>query len=103
MNGDLQYDSVRPEIKEVLGSAAAMVRAKGLLRAGLLHAIAPWQNAFGTQIGGNLAGIMYSPAFAALFGLPDSVANDPGRALDLRRYPHGANRHQEESLEQPGA
>ena len=73
-NGDLQYDSVRPEIKEVLGVLRQWY-SEGLL-APDFFTFAPWQNS-GTHIGGNLAGLMYSPAFGAVYGLPDSVANDP--------------------------
>ena len=73
-NGDLQYDSVRPEIKEVLGTLRQWY-SEGLL-APDFFTFAPWQNS-GTHIGGNLAGLMYSPAFGAVYGLPDSVANDP--------------------------
>ncbi len=72
-NGDLRYDSVRPEIKEVLGTLRQWY-AEGLL-APDFFTYAPWQN--GSHIGGNLAGLMYTPAFAPDYGLPDSVANDP--------------------------
>ncbi len=72
-NGDLRYDSIRPEIKEVLGTLRQWY-AEGLL-AQDFFTYAPWQN--GSHIGGNLAGLMYTPAFAPDFGLPDSVANDP--------------------------
>ena len=72
-NGDLQYDSVRPEIKEVLGVLRQWY-AEGIF-AQDFFTLRPPQTAFG-QIGGNTCGITMSPAFAALFGLPDSVTND---------------------------
>ena len=50
-NGDLQYDSVRPEIKEALGTLRQWY-AEGLL-AQDFFTFAPWQNA-GTHVGGNL-------------------------------------------------
>ena len=85
-NGDLQYDSVRPEIKEVLGTIRQWY-SEGLL-AQDFFTFAPWQNA-GTHIGGNLAGIMYSPAFGAEYGAPDSVANDPDARWAFGDIPTG--------------
>ena len=73
-NGDLRYDSVRPENKEVLATLRQWY-TEGLL-AQDFFTFEAWQTA-GTHIGGNLGGIMYSPAFATVFGLPDSVDNDP--------------------------
>ena len=85
-NGDLQYDSVRPEIKEALGVLRQWY-SEGLL-APDFFTFAPWQNS-GTHIGGNLAGLMYSPAFGAVYGLPDSVANDPDARWAFGDIPTG--------------
>ncbi|MCY4526508.1 MAG: hypothetical protein OXB89_07850, partial [Anaerolineaceae bacterium] len=85
-NGDLRYDSVRPEIKEVLATLRQWY-AEGLLGQDFFT-YAAWQTA-GSHIGGNLGGIMYSPAFSALYGLPDSIANDPDARWAFGDIPAG--------------
>lgn len=85
-NGDLRYDSVRPEIKEVLATLRQWYE-EGLLAQDFFTYEA-WQTA-GTHIGGNLGGIMYSPAFAPVFGLPDSIANDPSARWAFGDIPAG--------------
>ncbi len=84
--GDLQYNSVLPQTKEVL----ALLRqwyAEGIF-AQDFFTLRPPQTAFG-QIGGNTCGITMSPAFAALFGLPDSVTNDPSARWTWADIPAG--------------
>ena len=85
-NGDLRYDSVRPEIKEVLGTLAQWY-AEGLL-AQDFFTFAPWQTA-GTHVGGNLGGLIFAPAFGAVYGAPDSVANDPDARWAFGDIPMG--------------
>jgi putative aldouronate transport system substrate-binding protein len=85
-NGDLQYDSVRPEIKEVLATLRQWY-AEGLL-AQDFFTFAPWQTA-GTHVGGNLGGIIFAPAFGAVYGLPDSVTNDPDARWTFGDIPMG--------------
>ena len=85
-NGDLEYNSVRPEIKEVLGVLRQWY-SEGLL-AQDFFTFRPGQTAF-VHIGGNLGGITMSPAFAAVFGLPDSVANDPDARWTFADIPTG--------------
>ena len=99
-NGDLQYDSVQPEIKEALGTLRQWY-SEGLL-APDFFTFAPWQNA-GTHIGGNLAGIMYSPAFGAVYGCPDSVANDPEARWAFGDIPMGATGIKKKAWSNPGA
>ena len=48
----------------------------------------PGQTAF-IHIGGNTCGITMSPAFAAVFGLPDSVSNDPAARWIFADIPMG--------------
>ena len=84
--GDLQYNSILPQTKEVL----ALLRqwyADGIF-AQDFFTLRPPQTAFG-QIGGNTCGITMSPAFAGLFGLPDSVANDPNARWTWADIPAG--------------
>ncbi len=85
-SGDLQYDSILPEIKEVLGLLRQWY-AEGIF-AQDFFTLRPPQTAFG-QIGGNTCGITMSPAFAALFGLPDSVTNDPSARWTWTDVPAG--------------
>ncbi len=85
-SGDLQYNSVLPEIKEVLGLLRQWY-AEGIF-AQDYFTLRPPQTAFG-QIGANTCGITMSPAFAALFGLPDSVTNDPSARWTWGDIPAG--------------
>ena len=85
-NGDLEYNSVRPEIKEVLGLLRQWY-SEGLL-AQDFFTFRPGQTAW-IHVGGNLGGITMSPAFAAVFGMPDSVANDPEARWTFADIPAG--------------
>ncbi len=85
-NGELEYNSIRPEIKEVLATLRAWY-AEGLM-AQDFFTFRPGQTAF-VHVGGNLGGITMSPAFAAVFGLPDSVANDPDAHWTFADIPAG--------------
>lgn len=85
-SGDLEYNSVRPEIKEVLGTLRDWY-AEGLF-AQDFFTFRPGQTAF-VHIGGNIGGITFSPAFAAVFGLPDSVGNDPEARWTFADIPAG--------------
>ena len=96
-NGDLEYNSVRPEMKEVL----AVLRewyAEGLF-AQDFFTLAPWQAS--SHVGGNLTGLHFSPAFAAVYGLPDSLDNDPEARWTFADIPAGPTGIKKKSWSNP--
>ena len=97
-NGDLEYNSVRPEIKEVLSLL------RGWYEEGLFaqdfFTLRPGQTAF-AHVGANVVGLHFSPAFAAVFGLPDSVANQPDARWTFADIPAGPTGIKKKSWSNP--